>query len=215
MKNTLIILCALIFLASCSKEKSDRFVVLDVDVINADTGNPIDAEFRFTYHYSGLFTAGGEVFKIGSAKNGHFYKEVKVPRKATYFKLEYHSVAEDILVPEFGSEPFYKEVDFEIKSREKNKITIEVKPIYKFYVHLINLNCFDETDTLWVVDSTYNINPDYEFFTGCIDIVVGGPAISKEQKRTDYFKLKRNGIITYFSKQFYFDSQFSTVEVGY
>lgn len=205
MKKSFIFLVVCLFIFSCSKEKSKNWIFFDVDVINVDTGEPVVAYFTLKYTKKAGFNKFEESSSfIGeSTPGGKFLEEVKLPRNSNNFSLSYYAVESDypknLLPVQFDRKTYV--IDEIIKSDEINKFVVEVKPVYQFYLHITNSNCFDEADTLWATKSDYQIYQDGEVFTGCVDTVVGGPAVSFESKRTMYYRLKRDDSLYLLSKE--------------
>ena len=205
MKNTFWLLTILIFL-SCTKEKNKKWVVLDLTLMEKNSKELIDGEFKLFYaSSSGLILGGtsGEVY-LGHTVNSKLHKEIKVPKRSSYFKLKcYTPYNQNYALGSIGQyEKYYEELPYKIDNTKLNKINVEITPYYQYRLHINNTNCYDMTDSIFIS----NVEINNLIITGCHnDTLNDVPIATRDSTMMLYYKLKRNNIITYDSIFYHLD----------
>lgn len=159
----------LIILMACSKAKSRKWLVGDVTIKDAVTGEPIQASVYLTYHESSFISQGDDVkVGIGSLdENGNIKFERRISKNETGFSLNIHAVGSYL-------EPYVKQIGtpdkiIKLDVKSKNELIIYLNPLYPFLLNTSNVNCLGPTDTLWVTVEGY-----MDTIVGCADSYVPG-----------------------------------------
>lgn len=172
MRNT--IFCVLFFLlalSSCSKEKSKRWMVIDLTITSSLTGNPINAQVEIERTVGSYIPMGEDQpkrEKLGVTKGGHYYYELPISSKDYNWEL--------ILLKGgwYVGGSFYMDSRISLNPSKKNVLEVVWTPThYLTTLKLNNSDCHDDADSLWVSYlSPYSgeyINE--KIFEGCVDNV--------------------------------------------
>lgn len=206
MKYLFYTLLASIFIfTSCSKEKSKKWVILDLNVISTKTGLPVESTVWVEYYYQAQTGASAtpqehtETISLGTTVDGKLYTEVDVSETPEKLYIKVYPNDSEIY-PDY---PLLKPIwSQELNRTETNTITAEITPnYYRYKPYLHNTSCYNETDTLWLYanheDNFENITP--QIFTGCTDGYVDETMFRNTYMKggETYFKLrtKKNGVV--------------------
>lgn len=189
-------LFAPLFFFGCRK---DDTINLDLTVIDAETGEPLVAGVSVHYDMTGAQDVAGEIYLGQTDSNGKLRvkKDIGDKRFQKLYiyggKFYTHSMVFTVGWPS-------KSV--EISSGSKKTLTVEVQPIYHYFAHIKNVNCFDATDSVWITTLNQPLNQSYSF-AGCADEtpILGGLSenisfSSYSNSISFHIKVKRNGQVT-------------------
>lgn len=208
MKYLFHVLLATIFiLSSCSKEKSKKWVILNLNVVSAKTGLPVESMVWIQYTYQANTGPNyppqylTEKIQLGSTVDGKLHAEVDVSTIPEKLQLKVAPYDHEIYIQLPHLKYFYtwsKELD----RTETNDITARLTPAYyRYKPYLHNTSCYNETDSLWLYVS-HDDNFDRllpHVFTGCTDGYVDEvmfKSVFKESAKTNFKMVtKKNGIL--------------------
>lgn len=170
----LLLVLVLFFVGSIGcKKVSKGWVVGEVTVTNAVTGEPMEVGIGIEYHLLPLLGQAQETSGSVGATNedGTLKFKYRVARRSTGHRLR-------IIHPFYFGPAWLNEPQFTTRSvrvRGNNKIEVELMPRYPIQINALNTNCFDATDTMWV---SYQYGPEsYQnttrFAVGCADTTFG------------------------------------------
>ena len=185
------IACAM---TSCKKE---RTLDADLTVRSAKDGSAIPGA-TIIYEYKGQASAELVKEEVGTTdENGKFHFSRKVARFDTYTRLRIHAEGYENAYT-YGFEVY-------IEPGKDNTIEKQLNPCYHFAFSLKNLNCFNETDTVWV-NNLYDYQPNSLIFTGCVDTILKFfeypyTGWTYYDNKTINLTVKRNGVVTSFEQQ--------------
>ena len=188
----------LIGLPSCSKEKSRKWLVVDLFVKNELTQLSVKTRVELQY-VEPAFAFGSVTKKVDlgyTSEDGQMKIEQEVSRRAGGFILNLY--APGYTCPTYEVLPAHIEKGFTMK--KKNVKHIYLKPRYYYRLESIkNINCFNSQDSMWINGSSYA-------YAGCTDQsyqVFGELPICLETPNFHLdLKIKRNEVITYESRDF-------------
>lgn len=148
-------------LISC-KKKSSKWLTGEIHVVDADSKEPVKANFELEYYAGTNLGSYKEYETLGqSDENGFFEFEKEIHRKDQEFILKVKAFGY------YGYYPGYPTKTVELSKYSHNELTIEVAPLYVMNLSFTNLSCFDDTDTVWV---NRIANPEYpQVYTGCLN----------------------------------------------
>lgn len=132
---------------SCSKAKSDRWLVGDIQLVDADTQEPITGRLDLSYYEFSTFGSEAAEKELGFTDDeGHFEIKYKSGTKEKNFQLLVYPEGPYYL-PNWMGGPV-KTV--ELNKNGKNELTIELTKVITTSITLNNASCFDETDSVWI-----------------------------------------------------------------
>ena len=162
MKRSLTYLLLIFALLGCTKVKSSKWVVADIQVVDAATGDPVEvlsAKFSYVNNKSGTATSES-IPHIGTNSDGHIIVKEKVKKDRTNLKMEF------MVLDYYGSFGYPVNYEVPLSKFQDNVITVETHPVYPYLIHLTNVNCTGVDDTVWVHSSN---NGTIGVYTGCVD----------------------------------------------
>ena len=180
-------------LTSCSKEKSNRWLVINLNIKDANTWKPITTRLKLAYYDGGTSFLGEsheKVRDLGPTVNGSYYNEIEISKK--WHNIRLMVLAGGIYVGgSFGIERSYK-----LNPDTNNKLNLEWTAVTNSVnISLTNNDCFDEADSLWVShENTDGTFTEPAIYTGCIIESVYSTIYSKENEVKLKLVSKKNGI---------------------
>jgi hypothetical protein len=150
-------------LSSCGKEKSNRWVVGDIQIVDESTGLPVKSKITLAYSNvsSVLSTTDYEIELGDTDSQGRIQIEHEISRNASKIHLEIRSKTGYYNYPwQIGG--VTKEQPLQIQGA--NALIVKLRPLYPYTLYFHNTSCSGPTDTLWC---TSNIQP--HIYTGCVD----------------------------------------------
>jgi hypothetical protein len=194
---------------SCKDENSNKWTEVHVTAKNYWTQQPIDA-----LYCSILEPSIGETNIKNQAytQNGQYDFGFVARKNPTYILVNnidlesYHSV--------------YLLQSVNLKISEINTFEFSFLPISNFSFHIQNQNCFDDTDSMWFKTNHLLIDYQSEDWnplarTGCYDLSTGQYPFPVGPYEF-MMKIKRNGAITYITKEVnLFEDSATLVELYY
>ena len=216
----LLLTFSILFL-SCSKEKSRRWMVADITVLDYYTHEPIIYTAVMTYTDGSGFQATHELDSLGNSDtNGHLKVEDRTSRHQIGFNLELHSLSSATamyspwLVVHLGGLLYETKLDI----KEANKMTVYLKPYRTFKIHINNSNCSGSTDSLWINFPNGEYKQSF-LFTGCQDSIYGNDDffnLTQEPTINVHIKSKKNGVVNISDQTFNLTPGFNNmVEIDY
>ncbi|GAB5418689.1 MAG: hypothetical protein Crog4KO_04460 [Crocinitomicaceae bacterium] len=188
------------------KKMSKGWVVGQVTVTNALTGEPMEVGIGIEYHLLPLLGQAQEKSEsIGKTdENGVLKFKHKVARRSTGHKLRITHPY--YYAPAWLNEPLFTTRSVQV--RGNNKVEVKLMPRFPIQINAVNSNCFDDTDTMWV---SYQYGPEsYQnttrFAVGCADTVFGigwNKDVTQNcvfDQVTLHVSTKKNGISNSFSE---------------
>ncbi|XOV68299.1 MAG: hypothetical protein ACFHU9_03795 [Fluviicola sp.] len=188
------------------KKMSSAWVVGEVEVVDALTGEPLKVNVSIDYHTLPLLGQTIEKSEsIGTTgADGKLKFKYKCGRRTTGHKLK-------VLRPAFYATaglPYPTYTKKSVKAQGNNKIRIELDPWYPFQLRATNVSCFDANDSLWVT-CQWGGEPWQEMTmtaVGCADTIFDPPYIYHEATQHSAFNqitfevtTKKNGVVNTFS----------------
>lgn len=182
----------LIFIFSCTKENSKRWLVADVTIMDYHTQTPIMADVVFQYtDASGTQQNDG----IGALDNsGNIKLERKISGYSEPFSLLFYGSGRYADGDPNANPPDYV---LDLETQSANEHMIYLKQNRKFDLHVENTNCSGATDTVWI-----NINGIGTYcYTGCQDDTYTNAAYGffsrwREPELLITITAKKNGVTT-------------------
>ena len=195
----IVFLIFMVSLSSCDRAKKKKWLFAEIEVRDAITDEPIDAELDLYYRYWGKDYADDndyEIEHLGPTSFGKYNLEKKYPDKLKtafiYAKGTGYYYAEGV------HHQFSDPKTLDLFDRNKGTI-IYLYPIYRMQVTFENSNCFDATDELrfYLEDPYYPDELIVDTLTGCFN---GASVILPTWSRSPYLNyigfLKRNAVET-------------------
>lgn len=159
-------------LFSCNKEKSQKWLVSDITVVDKYTGEPLECDLVLkwkTYSIGG--GSSSHSIEIGETDlNGKFHIERKVSRKDGDFELE---IWADYVHYGFPGVHNPQKV-IQLSPSKKNEIVAHIPSKSYVVVSIDNVNCAGPTDTLFlrtVFGNDHNYL-GYLEYVGCVDTIL-------------------------------------------
>lgn len=208
-----------LILLSCSKEKSHRWMVADITVLDYYTHQPVSYTAIMSYtDASGFGQATTEKDNLGTSDEyGHLKVEDRISRQQSGFKLKLFSDSY-YNRPYGGGDGPMPAYEKKLDIKGANKIKLYLKQYRLFNVHLINTNCSGVTDSLWINSPNAFVTTTY-LFTGCEDITFfyGGQDYNYTQDQSVTFHLvsKKNGIVSISDQTFNLVPGGNDIEIDY
>ncbi|MFT5821786.1 MAG: hypothetical protein ACI8ZM_003042 [Crocinitomix sp.] len=202
MKNVLILICVLsLTLSSCSKEKSNKWVVIDLNVVSEFTGEPIEADLKLEYYYQTMDGASATPIDrtgnivLGTTIGGYYYVEEDVSDISHNLYLIVTPSDRDFYPDDLENFFYLKKV--RVYRFNKNVLTVEIgQSRYPFKINLKNTSCYDETDTVWV---TNKFDQPIGTYTGCWDGYLSEDVVYQHGNEIAFkLRSKKNGVIADF-----------------
>ncbi len=180
-KHILIIIAIVLsFCLSCSK--SNDFVV-DLTVKSAYTGVGFSGDVALKYD-----TGSGQYLNLGKLVDGKLKVTADIPSSVATAELQIYIGGEFYSIPG-NSGPLLKSI-----SRYSGPIVMEIEPIARMEFTIKNVNCFDETDSVWVnflSSSLYSL----KLYTGCMNEKPGNLPIWFPSSTLNFETIsKKNGV---------------------
>lgn len=207
MKNLLVLAVLGVVLMGCSKERSRKWMIIDLSITSAITGEPLDARLELEMRDRRIPLSQPEDLirePLGETVDGKFFIEKEIDRNFTQFRL--YVFADD----EYYTHPFSEESDIVgLTSTRKNEIELELSPrFFEIETTVINTACTDDTDSLWIrkiFDNGNEVEP--ALFTGCYNQVTDMlPTISFESNISYEVTRKRAGVTDKFMLDYELES---------
>ncbi len=199
MTKIILPLLTVLVLVSCSKEKSKKWLVIDITMSSASTGLPVDGSFELWYRQGTALPLGEDqlVYRnLGQSSNGVFRKEIQLNKRV-------HSLELVSTLPfAYGGTPPYWPGGrtYQLSMSSKNSFNVILEPLwYETELKMSNLNCFDQTDSVWIkIYRQYNWSTPSEALTGCFSDSIVSPTgtvyTTNGQLKTRVIT-KRNGVV--------------------
>lgn len=182
-------------LVACSKEKSNKWLVIDFSAKSSLNGSPVDGRLELEYIDAGYFSSQKQVVEIGETSGGKMYIEYPVEKRMGGFSLRFYAYG-GYKIPDAT---LYCKVDGFLTG-QKNIKEVVLDPVYYYALHYKNTNCQNEQDSMWIWEPYQS-----QAYTGCVDFVQDysyGCAWSFEPELNYQVKVKRNGQVSYLDKSF-------------
>lgn len=199
MKKTfpLLILCSLILL-SCAKEQ--KRLNFDLTVTDEATGQPLNATVVLKF-YPHEGQSATEYITLGRTDaSGRLEIDAKFDERM--YSPEMQITADG----DYGDPAsILPDATLNISAgKEKRSYTVQIAPNYYALVNLRNINCHDETDSVWLSNDVY---PNKACYTGCVDGLLASaatPWTNRTTKPTITYtvKVKRDGLVYDFERTF-------------
>jgi len=149
-----------LILSACSKEKSKRWLVLDVTIHEKFKGIPEECLIEIGYDYMYQEDPKQQPYQktnkytLGKTTNGHFTKEVKISKALGEKYLYIYATPTR---KAFENYPYIftgnrKHINLETSNYIEYNIS---QGYYLAQLTCINTNCFDDTDSMWFTMSPY------------------------------------------------------------
>lgn len=152
--------------SSCTKAKNPRWLVGDINFVDAVTKAPVVAKLELSYYAYSAFGSEKETKSLGLTDDDGFYTlHEKFGRNDRYFELIVYAKG-------YYGLPYADFADkiIELSTTSKNDLTIEIEPVLLSHVFVSNTDCYNETDSLWVkFPHLEQFSPTVH--TGCLDHV--------------------------------------------
>jgi len=188
----LLILLPLVFYG-CQKEKT---FYLDLTVQDAETGDPVQVSAVLFYGHEGGTDNQGEISLGNTGEDGHMVIKKNVGKKGG-LELRLYAGENYTHVLAYHSYSY----SFKVSKGSKVTKTVKLTQKYRYLVSIKNVNCFDETDSVWISLNEQPYSPTYKF-VGCVDTIPIYPWTSPlsytslTQQASFHVKVKRNGQLT-------------------
>lgn len=183
----------------CTKQKN---LNLDLTFVDSETSEPVQA--GVWVHYGDLyeqFGEYGEIYLGHTDQEGHLKVTRDMGKKGNCYLFiygdEFHTHCMNL---QYGIRT--KQVG--VVKGQKVKATIKLDPVYHYKLHIKNVNCFNQTDSVWISVNNQQYMPKYTL-DGCVDMTVqygfnsvvqGISYTSASSLISFHIKVKRNGQIT-------------------
>jgi hypothetical protein len=166
MKNLITygIFLSAIILSGCNKVKSEKWLVAEIEAIDAYTGEPVQCHVRLFYT-SDNGTVEHILYLGETTEDGKFCFERKIEKGDGNFDLNLYTHSE---LYTNASNPQYETLDLEVTS--ENKLTALFESLNFYTVSIRNINCAGPNDSLFIKPHNgvlYNW-----IFTGCVDTTI-------------------------------------------
>lgn len=189
---------SVLILFSCNKEKSQRWMVANITVMDYYTNEPIPFRAEMTYYDNlDLGQAYSTTEEIGNSDTeGNLKIEKRITRRSSDYSLKLFQISGSANIyftsNPYGPFPIYQ---MNLKEKEKNTKFIYLKPYRFFKLHIHNINC-SATDSLWISSNSTFTNNAY---TGCQDTIYSGAngyySLTQEPSVVIHVKSKKNGVV--------------------
>lgn len=196
-KLTLFFLLLLLpVLSACRKE---RELNLDITIVDDETGEPLMCSAEVFYNWSGGTDNEGTVALGETDGEGRLRVRKDIGRKRGGLELRIY--AGKFYTHCMPLSMSWQSTTSDVHTGSKITKTIRVKPMYHYKVSIKNVNCFDETDTVWISLNNEELGQSYRY-TGCADVtpILGGVTgisyTSTSSVASFHVKVKRNGQTT-------------------
>lgn len=146
-KTLVLLICTSILLAACDKVRRNK-LTFDLVVIDKDANEPIDALVKLTYTETQGFGSSEEELSLGSTTNGLMHVDHKFKRKQGGFRVQVFPYA--YTLQGTVGKPVY---DAPVSNGELVKVYVQ--PLYHLRFKLMNTNCTDPSDSVWI-EAHYN-----------------------------------------------------------
>lgn len=194
----------LLLLFSCKEENSKKWTEVNVSVKNYWTNEPIN-DVVCAVIASNLM--GTEILNQSSTENGSYQYGFKANKNQSY------SLISSVDLMEYHNVSFFSNITLD--KGNSNGYVFTLLPIANFIFHFENQNCFDATDSMWFKTDHTLIEYQSEDWnplprTGCYYLHTSeypfpvGPYVFT-------MKIKRDGIITYLTKEVILQEDSTTV----
>ena len=183
MKTYIYLLILIPLISACSKNKD---FVIDLTLLSKYSGKPLNGSASLFYG------DGSEHYvDLGSIKNGKLRAVPILPRSHDYAQLRIFISNEFYSIPNSGQPIIVKTV-----MRGSEPIHITAAPVFRTKFSIKNIDCFDNTDSLWVnLIHNYTNPPPPQIYTGCIDQPAGNVAGWYDKNEIKYRTIsKKNGV---------------------
>jgi hypothetical protein len=196
-KPTILFLLILLPVASACRKEAE--LNLDITVVDDETGEPVVCYAEAHYEKTGSQDIGGNI-NLGDTDGEGRLRVRKVIGRNKH-GLELHLYAGKFYTHCMPLSMGWQSNTSPLSKGRKVSKTIRLKPMYHYKVSIKNVNCFDETDTVWVSLNNEVLGQSYRY-TGCADVtpILGGvPGISytsTSSVASFHIKVKRNGQTT-------------------
>lgn len=191
---SLFIICIqLILISGCSgKEKSKDWLEGEITVLSELNGAPVRRYIQLKYTETSYFFGSHTTRKnLGMTDvNGKLKIDVQVPRKA-YYSLGIQTSAANF----YSTDP---QQYVSVSNKKKNELVVLTPAVCYYSTDIINANCSGAEDSMWL-----NNAPIAR--VGCYTSIYpdGVPPSQYAYPTVSYHvKVKRNGIVTEFDKEF-------------
>jgi hypothetical protein len=169
MRLFLLSIVCISILSGCSKAKSVRWLVVELQIVNGYTGEPLESSIILRYFDKGGLFSGGEVLEnLGSTDAfGRMHLEQRIHNGESGFELR---ISHGPYYGNLGSgvTPFFK---IPLDEKSENPETIQLWPKSPILLSLKNISCTDPTDTIWIDQQ----NSGYPLvIVGCADTTLFG-----------------------------------------
>lgn len=175
---------------------SKSWIVGEVEVVDALTGNPLQVDVDIQYHV--LPHLGQAVETTHSMQstdaNGKSKFEHRCGRRIAGPKLRIRN-------PWYYESPSTSSTytTRDLSRTSCNDLKIELEPLYPFLLRVVNSNCFGPDDTLWINDGY--VREAY----GCADTTFGNSIFTRIHSVNEInfnITTKKNGILNSYSETF-------------
>lgn len=156
MPKQIHIIIAIILSLSLSCSKRNDFVI-DLTVKSAYSGVGFSGNVKLKYD-----TGSEQYLNLGNLVDGKLNVTADIPKSVSTAELQIYIAGEFYSIPGYSG-PYLKSI-----SRSSGPIVMEIPPIPRMEFTVKNVNCFDETDSVWVYflgSSLY----EPKLYTGCIN----------------------------------------------
>jgi hypothetical protein len=158
-------------LLGCSKEKSKKWLIADITVLDEHTGEPLECDVVLKWNTEALFGSSSHSADLGKTdSSGKLLIERKISRKDYNFKVEITANHTHYSFPGLW-EP-QKTIGLLPSSANLKIVRIPSKSYV--VISILNNNCAGPTDTLLLgtLHPDYQNEPVYQEFSGCVDTVL-------------------------------------------
>lgn len=192
----LILLVVFPVVSACHK---NREVYLDIQVVDDETGEPVICYAEAHYEWTGGQDKSGSVVLGDTDGEGRLRVRKDIGKNRGGLQL--YLYAGKFYTHCMPLSMSWQSHTSDLSTGSKIKKTIRLKPMYHYRVSIKNVNCFDETDSVWISVNNDNQTPVYRY-AGCADEtpILGGLSdisfTSLASVVSFHIKVKRNGQVT-------------------
>lgn len=164
----LIFLTSFIAFFGCSKAKSDKWIVCEIELKDALSAAPVDAKFELYSIQSSLIGQSSVNYVCSGQTDGSglikLEKEVAKNDDNFYLKIFPTGFYTDLIDPQNSYTTIH------LSKNSKNQRIEYLQPTYPFVLNAKSVNCTNFDDSLWVTTEGHT-----SLIVGCFDIEVVGP----------------------------------------
>ena len=174
-----------ILLLSCKKNNKNS-ITIDVNLESLNSSTQVEAHLYVEYQKNDDHHISYSQLEVGWTENGKYSNKIDIPSNAHVGRV----------VMAYGPQ-FYEQYYFHVGDHVIINEKLEV--FYQTNLQLKNINCYDQTDSVWIKYAVNDTTP--YIFKGCIDTSFNAHIVTFNPL-TLYIKSKKNGVINTFTQTY-------------